>query len=463
MATATSGEQQITIDGQKYLVRTQVVYQDGLGTGGTLSTSAPIRYVAQYKPGPTLLNPIPDWINLGERDVNSKNNWTFTNSAGSGFRLKLAENGPTSLTNSLDRATSNALSKSSGVTLQQATNILQTAPNAAPTVVDPDQGTVLGSSSPDSTSTSTTNDPLQSSAIDTTISDSETSIAVDESLRGVSLVYPSSIRGTDQDRIKFTALAVGPRKDISITKDNISSGKFSLGTRVTESLGSVVLPIQPSITDSNGVDWGGANLNPIQAYAASLSLGIASAGGNITGEVANALNQAATVFKDNLKDYSKAMQIYFAQEAVGAQGLLSRTSGAILNPNLELLFNGPTLRPFNFTFRLSPRDKDEAREVKAIINFFKKSMAVKKAASEVFLKSPNVFKIEYQTANSEHQSLNKIKDCALLGCDVDYTPDGSYMTFNDEGKTMTSYQLTLRFSELDPIYNTDYADHPIGY
>ena len=91
-------------------------------------------------------------------------------------------------------------------------------------------------------------------------------------------------------------------------------------------------------------------------------------------------------------------------------------------------------------------------------------MAVKKAASEVFLKAPNVFEIEYQSGEGNtHQSLNRIKTCALLGCDVDYTPDGSYMTFNDEQRTMTSYQLSLRFSELDPIYNTDYAGHPIGY
>ena len=91
-------------------------------------------------------------------------------------------------------------------------------------------------------------------------------------------------------------------------------------------------------------------------------------------------------------------------------------------------------------------------------------MSVRKANTGVFLKSPFVFDIQYQSGNSEHKSLNRIKTCALLGCDVDYTPDGSYMTFNDEQRTMTSYQLTLRFSELDPIYNTDYEeDHPIGY
>jgi hypothetical protein len=304
-------------------------------------------------------------------------------------------------------------------------------------------------------------DPLTVQDVRTSITGSDDSISVENSLKGVNLVYPTAIRTNKQDRIKFTAKKVtGRTTNITATAD------FSLGTRETQTLGSVTLPIQPSITDSNGVDWGGANLNPIQAYAASLSLDIAAAGGNITGDVARALNQAATEFKDNLGDYSKAIQIYFAQEAVGAQGLLSRTSGAILNPNLELLFNGPTLRPFNFTFRLSPRDKDEAKEVKAIINFFKKAMAVQTAKTEVFLKAPNIFAIQYETGDTgkPHKSLNRIKDCALLGCDIDYTPDGSYMTFNNEetGYPMTSYQMTLRFSELDPIYSSDYASFGEG-
>jgi hypothetical protein len=38
--------------------------------------------------------------------------------------------------------------------------------------------------------------------------------------------------------------------------------------------------------------------------------------------------------------------------------LLSRTEGAILNPNLELLFEAPTLRPFTFTFKLASRSED---------------------------------------------------------------------------------------------------------
>jgi len=154
--------------------------------------------------------------------------------------------------------------------------------------------------------------------------------------------------------------------------------------------------------------------------------------------------------------------------------LLSRATGAILNPNLEMLFGGPSLRNFGFTFKLSPRDAGEANQVRKIIRFFKQGMSVKTSSSNVFLKAPNIFNIRYQTFNTDgdeilHPSLNIIKECALLSCDVQYTPDGTYMTYDDPFRTMTSYQLTLSFGELDPIYDSDYTaldndqDQVLGY
>jgi hypothetical protein len=325
-------------------------------------------------------------------------------------------------------------------------------------------GTNLSSSStPTTTGTAPEPPLLPTNDIISNIPNSDATNANDAYLEKVMVSYPSSMN-EKQDRIKFTAKVYEGKKDINIQ----DVGKFSLGVKnISRTLGHVILPIQPSITDDNGVDWGGTNLNPIQAYAASASLGMIDApGGDITGAAGRALNEAAQQFKTGLSEdgYKRAISMYFAQEAVGAQNFLSRTSASVLNPNLELLFNGPTLRPFNFTFRLSPRSAEEAKNVKIIINFFKRAMAVKTSKSAVFLKAPNVFQIEYQSGTGKHKSLNKIKECALLGCNVDYTPDGTYMTFNDEEKTMTSYQLTLRFSELDPIYSEDYIDnHQIGY
>ena len=56
----------------------------------------------------------------------------------------------------------------------------------------------------------------------------------------------------------------------------------------------------------------------------------------------------------------------------------------------------------------------------------------------------------------EHPFLNKIKVCALMNMQVDYTPDGSYMTYDDG--SMTSYNLTMTFGELNPIYQEDFKN-----
>ena len=207
--------------------------------------------------------------------------------------------------------------------------------------------------------------------------------------------------------------------------------------------GSVTLPIQSGIVDRNAVDWNPGSLNSVSSAAAGASLKLMNSG-DFKELGANVEAIFKGVSRDLRKDsgaYSDALKLFLAQEAVGVQGLLSRATGAVLNPNLELLFNAPTLRPFTFTFRMSPRSEPEAAQVKQIIRFFKQGMSVKKAETNIFLKAPNIFEIEYQTFDDagtliKHPSLNRIKECALTACDVEYTPDGTYMTFNDT-QTMT--------------------------
>ena len=58
---------------------------------------------------------------------------------------------------------------------------------------------------------------------------------------------------------------------------------------------------------------------------------------------------------------------------------------------MELLFKKPSLRPFNFTFKLAPRSHQEGKEVMQIIRLFKQAMAPIKSASYLFLKSPFTF------------------------------------------------------------------------
>jgi hypothetical protein len=280
------------------------------------------------------------------------------------------------------------------------------------------------------------------------------------------LSYPEGIRSNRQDRIRFEQIF----SEGKTVGGLLSQGKvFQRKQKRID--GSVTLPIVTGIGDRNQVDWQGATLNPIQAAAGGAAASIfqnikdGKGIGETFSTAAGSVQEAAARLKSGTVggDIATAINIYLAQKAVGAQGLLSRATGAILNPNLEMLFGGPSLRNFGFTFKLSPRDAGEATQVRKIIRFFKQGMSVKTSSSNVFLKAPNIFVIRYQTFNTDgdeilHPSLNIIKECALLSCDVQYTPDGTYMTYDDPFRTMTSYQLTLSFGELDPIYDSDYTE-----
>ena len=94
----------------------------------------------------------------------------------------------------------------------------------------------------------------------------------------------------------------------------------------------------------------------------------------------------STATDDKMRKY---LIQWAAGKAVGINNLSSRLTGTIINNNLELLFNGPQLRPFSFTYSLSPRSKEEAKQVKGIIGFFKRAMAVQKQGS--ILKSTTRF------------------------------------------------------------------------
>ena len=96
--------------------------------------------------------------------------------------------------------------------------------------------------------------------------------------------------------------------------------------------------------------------------------------------------------------------------------LLARGNGEVINPNMELLFGGPTLRNFRFNFKLTPRNEKEAEQVKLIIRAFKRNMAPQAQGGTLdsgtwFLKTPNVFKLRYRSGRTDHPFLHRFKQC----------------------------------------------------
>ena len=266
------------------------------------------------------------------------------------------------------------------------------------------------------------------------------------------LTYPLSLRDSKQDKMQFNMLLYEPS-----LPDGVGGSGFGVRDRTKNApqnvIGRVFLPIPGGITDTTGASWGEGEMSPVQIALAQVAMG--GIGGGFEA-AAGAVKDVAGKIAGNSAEVKTALQNTIAGDAAGVQGLLTRTTGAVLNPNLELLFQKPTLRPFDFTFRMSARSAKEADEIIRIIRFFKQGMAPIRSASNLFIKSPHTFQIKYIHDNKDHPFLNRFKECALKNMSVNYTPEGNYATFRD-GK-MISYEMTLSFQELVPIFNDEYTD-----
>ena len=76
------------------------------------------------------------------------------------------------------------------------------------------------------------------------------------------------------------------------------------------------------------------------------------------------------------------------------------------------------------------------------------------SAQGIFLKSPDLFQLDYLKDGKNHPFLNRFKLTALTGMSVNYTNAGTYASYNDG--TPVNLRMNLTFKEINPIYHEDY-------
>lgn len=240
---------------------------------------------------------------------------------------------------------------------------------------------------------------------------------------------------------------------------------FGSGGRFKDSYETIQLPMQPAV-ETTSTQWQSDNLNFVKAAGARAAEGIiGGAGGLDMDELGKAAGQGLDDMKAMATDpaVGRYVKAYFAGQAVGAN-VLGRTTGQVVNPNMELLFSGPNLRNFNFNFNLTPRDDSEASICRKIIRAMKRNMTPQRSGTGMFLETPRIFEIKYIYGgegtfftNKQHPFMNEFKPCACVNFSVNYVPDGSYMTYS--GGSLTSYQINMGFGEIEPIYADEYKEN----
>ena len=274
--------------------------------------------------------------------------------------------------------------------------------------------------------------------------------------------------------------------------------------RLQDLQSTIQLPIPPSLKDMNSVDFTGGTMSglaaamfgpTVQAFLGKQSTAteafqkekaknifdFRTKAQNVIKGIFDVGSKTLEAFGDAVDDkgFRRVTSLNAIAQAIGALGVsvdveqaITRTSGAVRNPNLELLFKGPSLRSFNFNIRLTPRSPEESKRVRMIIRALKQHSAAKKnpqifsgdAEGELggnfLLGTPDVFKLRYIKARTQRdiKGLNKFKTCALTSISVDYTGEvGRFAAYEEDSQPVTTI-ISLAFTELTPLYDEDYAE-----
>ena len=277
-----------------------------------------------------------------------------------------------------------------------------------------------------------------------------------------------------------------------VVKTNVDVTTNRAGDSVVGSdlMGSILLPM-PKATDVNGVAWGKSELTisglaALGAVKAVDNLGpLVTGGKTLTGitpdeqetnrrikesiENREGINVAGSSVAEGTSAMLTTMMAKTAGFAFGTEldtdTVLARTGGKVLNPNAEMLFQGPSIRDFAFSFIMVARSKKEGQEIRKIIRFLKLGMAPK-FRSTTYLTNPDIFTLAYRKGSKTLDTVNRFNPggLALTTMNVDYAPNSYWSAYTDSQPVVL--KMDLNFTELRPIYQSDQEKTPedsVGY
>ena len=281
----------------------------------------------------------------------------------------------------------------------------------------------------------------------------------DETLR-----YPSNSKNSDFVLFEFYKYAP-PWKTNTADYDQKKNNQYIK----SENLKSISLYMPEDISTGFRANWTGKSLSNISSGA------LRAAGAGTEGKFGDALKEGGETisqfFNQTAGPLAGAIILQKATtkltgDSLTLDDIFGGIAGQVLNPNTELLYNGPDLRNFTLNFRLVPRngDKEEAA-ILDIIKTFKKAMLptarpnsnarldsiVEGNSSPLsFIGVPDLVKVTFFVKGQISKTLPSFKMCSIISTDVNYTPDGSYATYTSGNPV--AYDLSISFQETKVVY-----------
>jgi hypothetical protein len=221
--------------------------------------------------------------------------------------------------------------------------------------------------------------------------------------KGRSVSFPEEL-GENDHWIEFTAKETVGRGVSAINtlfSTDLSVGSTTLG-------GSIYLPMPASLQTDYNPEYSTPSLGSVAGMALKPSdqaiYGNNSMGGNVLdGQGLAGLGGALAKGGGALTGYGLFKGIGAADAAggaVGAEGLagalLKVAGGVAQNPHKIVLFTGVNFRDHTFSWKLSPKNREESDAIKTIIDMFVYYSHPEYVAGGLFFKYPEFFDIKFR-------------------------------------------------------------------
>ena len=140
----------------------------------------------------------------------------------------------------------------------------------------------------------------------------------------------------------------------------------------------------------------------------------------------------------------------------GAGAALQRRTGIAPAAMQEMIFNGIDYRSFSFTFKFTPRSREESDVVNKILHAIKDAMLPERygdGSSIAAYKVPHEFVIRFMKGTAINPYIDQIGLCACTGVEIDY---GSDKFSTHASGDPVSIDATISFKELELMERARY-------
>lgn len=280
------------------------------------------------------------------------------------------------------------------------------------------------------------------------------------------LRYPKDIKDSEADYVMFNFYdykppynsTAGDTSNNTFYNNYSSSGTASGDT--AKGYDPIILYMPQDISTSFGGGWNGFGVGAASIGALNVT--------NPSGlDVLNGVKNIPGVAETGLFNVIKNLTNNFTGSELTVNQALSSTSGRIINPNVELLYEAPKLRNFGLKFKLVSKSKAESDEIRKIYNTFKKA-TLPGFGAEAFggfevgnlLTLPKLCQVDFMKGNARNTYLPYYKLCGITALDINFTADGTWAAFANGDPV--SVEISLGFLETKIAFSQEVDENGGG-